>query len=52
MLSGIVKASDKRDRDNRLMNRTSDAFILKSVLTKKEKLEAKYSADDLQEASK
>ena len=47
MLSGIVKSSEKRDRENRMMNRTSEAFVLKSVLTKKEKLEAKYNADGL-----
>ena len=35
-----------------MMNRTSEAFVLKSVLTKKEKLEAKYNADGLHQASK
>ena len=52
VLSGIIKSSDKRDRESRLMNRTSEAFVLKSVLAKKEKLEEKYNADDLHEASK
>ena len=47
VLSGIIKSSDKRERDCRMMNRTSEAFIIKSVLTKKEKLEAKYNEDYL-----
>ena len=50
VLSGIVKSGSGKS-NSRMMNRASEAFLLKSVLTKKEKLEAKYSAEDL-DASK
>ena len=47
VLSGIVKSGSANKSNSHMMNRTAEAFLLKSVLTKKETLEAKYSAEDL-----